>query len=158
MKKGRQFTDDEQRLAAASVDELSDRVMVAIENDRATWRRSHVGAEALRVARQVSNVRRDVSVLELTTQITDRAMARSLSISAPDLNPVPDAMRRVDGESKFRVHGAERFTSTRILQIEDRLVRAASTISRIHRHGRHARCDRGAPRRDEQAPAQFLPG
>jgi conjugative relaxase-like TrwC/TraI family protein len=125
--KTRQLTDDEEQLAAASPAFLAEQVVTTIENDRATWRKSHIDAEALRVARSFANVRRGVDVTTLADEISAIAMQSSLSISAPDLNPVPDAMRRVDGESKFRVHGAERFTSTRILSIEDRLVQAAST-------------------------------
>lgn len=97
---------------------------------------SFLGAEALRVARQASNVHRDVSVLDLTKQISDRAMARSLSTPAPDLNRASNELPRADGESKFRVHGAERvsavlstpYTGPAIDEYDAKLARRAARL------------------------------
>jgi len=56
-------------------------------------------------------------------------MARVTAVTAPALNPVPEALQRQDGDSVYRVHGTERFTSARILAIEDSLIDAGRTIA-----------------------------
>ncbi|TFD14463.1 TraA-like conjugal transfer protein [Cryobacterium sp. TMT1-2-2] len=116
-------------LAALSVDELAERVLNTVEDSRATWRRSHVAAEAQRIARAFANVHPGVDAQQVADQVAQAVMARVIGVTAPALNPVPEQLQRQGGESIYRVHGTERFTSTRILGIEDSLIDAARTVA-----------------------------
>jgi TrwC relaxase/AAA domain len=63
-------------------------------------------------------------------------------LSAPEWPRVPDGLRRADGESVFRPHGAERYASQAQLTLEEQLLA-------------HAR-EPGAPRLDAEMAAQLL--
>jgi conjugative relaxase-like TrwC/TraI family protein len=119
---GKQPTDSQ----ADTVD-IADLARQAIENvaeARSTWTQWHVQAEVQRLTRAVviAPDQRD----DLVAAITTKALSsQSLQISAPDLNPTPDALQRRDGESVYTVHGTTRYTSERlILAVEDRLLAA----------------------------------
>ncbi|TFD50715.1 TraA-like conjugal transfer protein [Cryobacterium sp. Hh7] len=124
-----QLSAQDQTLAALSIDELADRVLHTVEDSRATWRRSHVAAEAQRIARTFANVSPGVDAQQIAEGVVQAVMARVIAVTAPTLNPVPEALQRQDGESVYRVHGTERFTSERILAIEDSLIDAARTVA-----------------------------
>ncbi|TFC14357.1 TraA-like conjugal transfer protein [Cryobacterium algoritolerans] len=124
-----QLSVTDEILAALSVDELAERVLNTVEDSRATWRRSHVAAEAQRIARAFANVRPGVDAQQVADQVAQAVMARVIGVTAPALNPVPEQLQRQGGESIYRVHGTERFTSARILAIEDSLIDAARTVA-----------------------------
>ena len=63
-------------------------------------------------------------------------------LSAPEWPRVPDGLRRADGESVFRPHGAERYASQAQLTLEEQLLA-------------HAR-EPGAPRLDAETAARLL--
>jgi hypothetical protein len=63
-------------------------------------------------------------------------------LSAPEWPRVPDGLRRADGESVFRPHGAERYASQAQLALEEQLLA-------------HAR-EPGAPRLDAEMAARLL--
>ena len=63
-------------------------------------------------------------------------------LSAPEWPRVPDGLRRADGESVFRPHGAERYASQAQLTLEEQLLA-------------HAR-EPGAPRLDTEMAARLL--
>lgn len=105
--------------------DLVDAALRGVADKRATWGRFHLEAEAQRVARTYAPAGTDLRAL--TQQITGQAMAASLPITPPELNEVPDVMRRLDGESVYTVHGTERFTSLEVLEAEDTLLAAART-------------------------------
>src|SRR5207302_3666381 len=63
-------------------------------------------------------------------------------LSAPEWPRVPDGLRRADGESVFRPHGAERYASQAQLTLEEQLLA-------------HAR-EPGAPRLDAEIAARLL--
>jgi len=63
-------------------------------------------------------------------------------LSAPEWPRVPDSLRRCDGESVFRPHGAERFASQAQLTLEERLKAQAQSA--------------GAPRLDPDTVARML--
>ncbi len=63
-------------------------------------------------------------------------------LSAPEWPRVPECLRRPDGESVFRPHGAERFASQAQLTLEERLQAQAQAI--------------GAPRLDPDLVARML--
>ena len=124
-----QLSAQDEILAALSVDELADRVVHTVEDSRATWRRSHVAAEVQRIARTFANVSPGVDAQQIADAVAQAVMARVIAVTAPTLNPVPEALQRQDGESVYRVHWTERFTSARILAIEDSLIDAARTVA-----------------------------
>lgn len=126
VRRRRDLTDEERELAALSINELGARVVATMELTRSTWRRSHVEAEALRLVREWAGVVPDVDLEGSAAEVVTAAMGGLVPVNAPTLNPVPVALQRADGESVYTVHGTERYTSTRILSIEDRLVAAAS--------------------------------
>src|SRR5680860_728126 len=124
-----QLSVKDEILAALSIDELAERVLNTVEDSRATWRRSHVAAEAQRISRAFANVRPGVDAQQVADQVAQAVMASVIAVTAPALNPVPEQLQRQDGESIYRVHGTGRFTSTRILAIEDSLIDAARTVA-----------------------------
>ena len=63
-------------------------------------------------------------------------------LSAPEWPRVPDGLRRADGESVFRPHGAERYASQAQLTLEERLLAQAQ--------------EPGAPRLDAELAARLL--
>ena len=63
-------------------------------------------------------------------------------LSAPEWPRVPDGLRRADGESVFRPHGAERYASQAQLTLEERLLAQAQ--------------EPGAPRLDAEMAARLL--
>lgn len=124
-----QLSMQDEILARLSIEELANRALHAVEDSRATWRRSHVAAEAQRIARVFTNVRPDVDAQQVADAVSEAVVGRVIAVTAPALNPVPEALQRQDGESGYRVHGTERFTSTRILAIEDSLIDGARTVA-----------------------------
>ena len=114
-------------LAGRSTNQLAGDVLATVETQRSTWRRSHIEAEALRVARAYAGVRAGVDVEALADELTATAVGGSVLISAPELNPAPEELTRANGESIYTVHATQAFTSDRILRAEDNLVAAAQT-------------------------------
>jgi hypothetical protein len=112
---------------ATDVADLARHTIENVAEARSTWTRWHVQAEVQRLTRAMvmAPAQRD----DLVEAITSEALrGESLQISAPDLNPAPDALQRDDGESVYSVHGSVRYTSERlILAVEDRLLAANAT-------------------------------
>jgi conjugative relaxase-like TrwC/TraI family protein len=113
--------DDEQTLAVAR------QVVLTVSSERSTWTRWNLHAEAERVLRAFR-----FPSAEAREAATDRVMAvatsdqLSIRISEPELVAEPPSLRRSsDGQSVFTVHGAERYTTSAILQAEESLVAAA---------------------------------
>ena len=107
------------------VSQTASRVVAVMEESRSTWQMWHVRAEAQRQVRTtgVSAERASALVDLLVDEVLGR---RSVALAAPyDYIEEPDALRRTDGSSVYTVAGAALYTSTRILDAEDRLVAAA---------------------------------
>ncbi len=119
---GRPLTDDE-------LDEVASRVVGTVSEQRSTWTRWNLYAETERVLRG----HRFPTATE-REEATDAVVARaagpglSIRIAEPELVTEPDTLRREsDGQSVFVPHGAERYTTSRILTAEEQLVEAATT-------------------------------
>ncbi|CAN5412284.1 hypothetical protein BH11ACT8_BH11ACT8_07410 [soil metagenome] len=126
------------------------RVISELEQRRATWQTWHVRPEAERQIRAASMTVKDPDALVL--QVVDAAMStHSVSLAGPadtdfEITPHP-ALRRPDGASAYTVHGSQRFTSTRILAAEHRLLaHAAETGAPVvpEHHGRLAMLEAAA--------------
>lgn len=113
-------------LAAASLQQLGALVVTRVEQDRSTWKDSHLQAEAERVARRVAQATGQ-DVQALTREITAAAVQRSISLTPPELNPTPAQLQRSNGESVFRIHRADEFTSEKTLRTEEAILHAART-------------------------------
>lgn len=116
---------EQPRSGEPNIAELADQVIDNLSRTRSTWGISNIQAEAQRAVR-VHADSLDVGVLTaLADLVVQAALDRSLSLSAPDQNPVPAALQRSDGESIYRSHAAERFTAVSVLEAENRIVEAA---------------------------------
>jgi hypothetical protein len=107
------------------VAQTADRVLAAMEETRSTWQVWHVRAEAQRHLRTVDVPAEHVATLVnlLVDEVLDR---RCVVLAAPaDGIEEPGVLRRVDGSSVYTIAGADRYTSQRILDAEQRLVTVA---------------------------------
>jgi hypothetical protein len=107
------------------VAQTADHILAVMENRRSTWQMWHVRAEAQRQIRTANPPPERASSLVdlLVAEVLD---ARSVTLAAtPDGIDEPQVLRRTDGSSVYTVHGADLYTSQRILDAERRLVIAA---------------------------------
>jgi conjugative relaxase-like TrwC/TraI family protein len=106
------------------VAQTADHVLVVMEHSRATWQTWHVRAEAQRQVRTIDMPADQATTLvdRLVDEVLDR---RSVALVARDHIDEPEALRRVDGSSVYTIAGADLYTSTRILDAEQRLVTTA---------------------------------
>jgi conjugative relaxase-like TrwC/TraI family protein len=103
----------------------SGRVLAAMEEHRSTWQIWHVRAEAQRQVRALEP-RADQSERFVDLLVGDVLDNRSVSLARPhDGITEPAVLRRSDGASVYSVAGSDLFTSTRILDAEQRLVDTA---------------------------------
>lgn len=105
-------------------------VLRELEAHRATWQSWHVYAEAQRHIRDVAVPPDRVS--EVAHWVVDEASRLSVNLT-PDRDPIPepDALRRSDGTSVYRHTGHDHYTTTRVLEAEERLVAAAGMTGDI---------------------------
>ncbi|NYI75492.1 MobF family relaxase [Nocardioides panzhihuensis] len=118
----------------AWVEEAAERVVLALEEHRATWQSWHLRAEAQRQVRAGSEVPSHVlpSVVASVEEVV-RSRLINLTPEPPDHLadgvPVPALLHRRDGTSVYRHSGSDRYTSLRILEAEQRLVEAGALTS-----------------------------
>jgi DNA primase catalytic core len=103
----------------------AEQIVTTVEARRSTWQVWHVRAEALRRARSA-----DLSVDDIdrvVDALVDQALRRHSVRLSPDGDGIcePARLRRRDYQSVYTVHGAEHYTSSRVLAAEQRLVAAA---------------------------------
>ncbi|WP_134196047.1 MobF family relaxase [Curtobacterium sp. PhB25] len=113
-------------LAAASVEQLGALVVARVEQDRSTWKDSHLQAEADRLARRVAQVTGQ-DVQALADDVTKASLRRSVSLAPPELNPIPAQLRHDTGESVLRVHRSDQYTSEKTLRTEEAVLTAVRT-------------------------------
>lgn len=116
-------TIDEQWVAWTATD-----VVRSVAERASTWRAGVVRAEVERRARHA-----DVPLAHLDA-VVEATLARALSpelsvrLGDPDELVEPGSLRRRDGSSVFTVAGSQLYTSTAVLQAEERIIRAASLL------------------------------
>lgn len=124
------------RHRAETVDEkwvtgAAESVISVVSESRSRWRRHHVLAEAQRYVRTSGHAAHTDT--DLAARITAAALAEPLSLAHArvddDEQGEPDALRRADGSSVYRRHGAQLYTSAKIVAAEQRILAAA------HQHG-----------------------
>ncbi len=74
---------------------------------------------------------------QLLSELTDRALAGEtgeevMRLDAPEWPRVPDSLRRANGESIYRSHGAELYATRTQLSLEDRLLAEAQSETAPH--------------------------
>ena len=115
------------------VAQTADHILTVMEASRSTWQMWHVRAEAQRQVRTIDLPAEHARALVdlLVDEVLD---CRSVALAAPhDGIEEPEVLRRVDGSSVYTVAGAELYTSQRILDAEQRLIRTAGTMRRVSR-------------------------
>ena len=129
-------------LDGAVLRQLAADVVDTVTEKRATWTRWNLLAEAARASKTL-RVATPADRLRLVDRIAQRAIDdHCLQLTPPDLTPLVADFARGDGTSAFRRHRAEVFTSARVLDAEERLLAAATTMT--------------APRVNEDAVARTL--
>ncbi|WP_156391133.1 MULTISPECIES: MobF family relaxase [unclassified Nocardioides] len=115
---------DQPQVSATWLDAAAVRVISELEDRRATWQSWHLYAEA---QRQVRGIDVPAHQVDAVVEHLVETATRMLINLTPDRDPVtePAALRRSDGTSVYRHTGADHFTSQRILDAEQRIVRAA---------------------------------
>ena len=109
----------------------SARVIGVLEQERSTWQGWHVRAEALRQTR-AAGVPGDLLDRVVDTIVDLALETRSIRLSVDDPIQEPDALRRSDGQSVYTIPGVDWYTSSRILDAEQRIVaNAGRTDGRV---------------------------
>jgi conjugative relaxase-like TrwC/TraI family protein len=107
---------------------IAGQVVNRVSEDRATWTVFHVRAEAHRQLRTVDFPGLEERLQAVET-VTQRALSELSVLLDIDVERVPELLLRPDGESVFRRHGSQRYTSEQMLATEQRLVDAATRIA-----------------------------
>ena len=108
---------------------IVDRALASLAAGRATWNVHHVRAEAERQSRPFPTADREGIVEKVVAAAT--SPGRSIRIETPRTLVEPVELQRADGESVFVEHAATRYTTTAILDAEDRIVDAAEQTGRV---------------------------
>jgi DNA primase catalytic core len=108
----------------AWLDLAANQVLAAMEERRSTWQVWHVRAEAQRHIRAANLPTTEAN--RLVDLLVHKVLSsRSVCLARPDIITEPKTLQRSDGASVYTVAGADLFTSTHILDAEQRLVAAA---------------------------------
>jgi conjugative relaxase-like TrwC/TraI family protein len=108
------------------IDALAQTVVIVVSENRPTWRRWNLYAEA---ARQTKALRFATAGdrMAVLAAITDRAEGGSVRLTPPDLAVTPDEFQRPDGTSILRPKDSALYSSRALLDAEARLMDRAST-------------------------------
>ncbi|EWT07136.1 conjugal transfer protein [Intrasporangium chromatireducens Q5-1] len=111
-----------------TITELGQQVVAMVGEKRSTWRRWNLHAEASRQSMgwRFATVADREAVVGM---IADAAEQASLRLTPPQLASSPAAFRRPDGTSVFRPKHSTVFSSTLLLEAEDRLLNLAATTT-----------------------------
>jgi conjugative relaxase-like TrwC/TraI family protein len=122
---------------ARLIDALAHEALARVESTRSTWTVWNLRAQTERLLRDPDAHARHRLTTATAGQLADLAEAAtaraagpgfSLRIDPPALVEEPAALRRADGSSVFVRHGADRYTSRRVLDVEHRLLTAATDV------------------------------
>lgn len=115
-------------VSLAAVGRIAARVVDAVSEKRATWRRWNLWAEA---SKQTMDVRfaSTEDREAIVGLIVEAAEHESISLTPPELAISPDEFRRPDGTSVFRPRHSTVYSSTAVLAAEDRLLARADDRS-----------------------------
>lgn len=137
-------------LPTEKLQELARQVLAEVGERRSTWKRWHLHAEAVRQSMPYRFASAEDRTAVVAT-IADAAEDASLALTPAELASTPELWKRNDGTSAFRPRHATVYSSTQILDAEDRLLaaarnRAAPTIGLpIIEHVARTPATRGGP-------------
>ena len=102
-------------------------VIERVQQDRATWQRWHVAAEAQRVARGMNLpvASLETTVEEIVTLALDEC---SIPLTGAEVTAEPFQLHRRDGESVYQVAGSQLYTSRAVLDAERIVLEAADAF------------------------------
>lgn len=114
-----------ERVSRRWISRTSASILETLESRRSTWQVWHVRAEAQRRARGANVATADVD--RLVDRLVDRVLNKeSVRLAHSDDGiDEPAQQRRRDQQSVYTVHGADRYSSVRVLNAEQRIVEAA---------------------------------
>lgn len=119
-KRDRDRPEVDRKWIAARAGEL----IATVSEQRSTWQRHHVRAEALRALRAHGLA----DAVELADTLTDTALGEGLSVRHARIGDAemgePAALRRRDGASVYSRHGTEMYTNASTLAAERRILAA----------------------------------
>jgi hypothetical protein len=115
-------------LGEAMLADAAQAVVVTVAERHSTYGRPNLLAEAHRMLHGVRFVSPDDRVA-VAARITELAIARSVSLTPPSMHHVPEAYRRPDGSSRLSPSSRIRYTTTTILEAEERLLGAARELA-----------------------------
>jgi hypothetical protein len=115
-------------LGEAILADAAEAVVVTVAERHSTYGRQNLLAEAHRMLHGVRFVSPDDRVA-VAARMTELALARSVSLTPPEMHHVPDPYRRPDGSSRLSPSSRIRYTTATILQAEDRLLEAARELA-----------------------------
>ncbi|AXH95988.1 MobF family relaxase [Ornithinimicrobium avium] len=117
-----------ERVDGQWVERSAARVVGTVQGSRSTWQVWHVRAEAQRRVRAADVPAEQVE--DLVEQLTQAALAgsRAMTSARADTISEPQPLRRTDGTSVYTVTGSQLFTSTAVVEAEERLVAAAGVM------------------------------
>ncbi|TCN30658.1 conjugative relaxase-like TrwC/TraI family protein [Kribbella orskensis] len=113
-------------IESGTIDAYGAAVVLALQLKRSTWTRWNILAEAARQTRLLRMKDTDAR-LNLLSSIAKSAERHSISLSAPELVPLP--IQRRDGESVYTVHNGQIYTSPAVLGAESVLLDLAATVN-----------------------------
>jgi hypothetical protein len=121
--------------------------LATLQESAPTWRKADLIRHLGELLPDNAVCRDSRSAALLLEQMADRALAgaageRVVTLTAPEWPVVPDELRRADGSSIYRPHGAVRYATQAQLSLEDRLLAQAQ--------------QRGAPRLPAEEAARLL--
>src|SRR5699024_6034500 len=110
------------------ISELGQAVVEVVGEKRSTWRRWNLHSEASRqsMAWRFATASDREAIVGM---IADAAEQASLRLTPPELATSPAAFRRPDGTSVFRPRHSTVFSSTVLLEAEDRLLERSRTLT-----------------------------
>ncbi|TCN27660.1 AAA domain-containing protein [Kribbella orskensis] len=127
-------------LDPGTIDAYGATVVLALQLKRSTWTRWNILAEAARQTRLLRT--KDVDArLNVLSAIAKSAERHSISLTAPELVPVP--VQRRDGESVYTVHNGQIYTSPAVLGAESVLLDLAADVNGPVLSGYHTSGDLG---------------
>jgi AAA domain-containing protein/TrwC relaxase len=107
--------------------QVAQQVIDRVQQDRATWQRWHVVAEAQRVARGMN-----LPVASLETTVAEIVKLGlddcSIPLTRADVPAEPFELHRRDGKSVYQVAGSQLYTSRAVLDAEQMVLDAADTF------------------------------
>ena len=111
-------------ISDAVIAELGARVVAEVEEKRTTWRHWNLWGEASRQTmgwRFATAANRE----SLVARVVEAAERASVALTPPELAPSPPEFQREDGTSVFRPRHATVYSSTELLEAEERLLARA---------------------------------